>query len=242
MSFKKYVEKIEFKTVTPGSNQEIIFKPLKTRQLKRLSSLNLDDLVLIETVIDDIINECISNEVNVKDLYLYDRTFLAMKIRAKTKGEIHSTVVKCPKCNSESLNNINLDDLTIIPKSIPENNIIKYNDEIQIKIDNIVRKDQEEQYKLIDQTNINNNGLETELKFATLAAAIKSVISPDGEEELTPEDKKWLIEELPPSIIEQIDNWLKDNQFGIDFIYTLKCIHCGEELGKRKVDLDTPFL
>ena len=112
-NFKEFLNVYEFSTVLEGSGETIRFKPLVTKQLKKLfvadAETNPD---AGEAILDDLIKECVVNEdFKVDDLYLLDRISLLFEIRKKSKGETISTTRKCGNCGLETLFNIDLNNV-----------------------------------------------------------------------------------------------------------------------------------
>lgn len=61
-----------------------------------------------------------------------------------------------------------------------------------------------------------------------LAQTIKAINSPDGKEEnLTFEDKQFIMDRLTTGNLTKISNWFEENNFGVDFKVEKKCKQCG---------------
>ena len=105
----------EFSCELPGSGQEVAFKPVNTGQLKKLLTYEKETNLLIqEQALDDLISSSVLTEdFNSDDLYLEDRFFLLVEMRKKTKGEVLEFTLTCPKCNSQSLNRVDLNSMPI---------------------------------------------------------------------------------------------------------------------------------
>jgi len=141
--FLEYLNIYEFETTLPGSGETIRFQPLTTGQLKKLLVYeNETDIMIQEDALDNLICSCVTSEnFDIDNLYLQDRFFLLMEIRKKTKGEKYDFTYKCPKCESQILNSLNLDDLKVtkIPEDI--DNSLALTDHIGISLRHIKRKD-----------------------------------------------------------------------------------------------------
>jgi hypothetical protein len=124
-------------------------------------------------------------------------------------------------------------------------NVVKLNDNISLRLDLVTRKLQQDAFDLFkanhpDMSKVSD--IERTLDVATLlyAMAIKSVITPDGEEELSLEDKVFLLDNIQQSEQEKISKWYDDHDFGIDFSFNVKCAQCGFE-EKKEVPVDSFF-
>jgi len=225
-AFTKYLNIYEFETTLPGSGQVVKFKPLTTGQLKKLLVYeNEKSIIVQEEAMDQLITSCvISEDFDIDELYLQDRFFLLIEIRKKTKGEQYEFTFKCPKCNSQSINSLDLNDLEV--KKIPEefDNSVSLTDDISVTLRHIKRKD----FKLISQfldiedrteTQI-NSGIQTGL----FAAGIEAIATPDGIEENTDiQSRIYLVDNTPTSGFEKIKNWYDDNDFGINMVVKTSC-------------------
>lgn len=227
IDFKQYLNVFEFETILPGSKEKIKFKPMTTGQLKKLLSYEkTKDINIIENVIDDLISECIINKnFDVNNLYLQDRFFLLIKLREKTKGSNYEITWKCPKCNSQSLNVIDISKLKIIPKKEKVNNVLKINDKLSVTLDIIKRGQQKEIIKNISKNKkLSEERKNIEISILSYASSIQSIITPDGKSnKLNLSDKIYLIENLPTSFYDKLREWHDNNDFGIDFTTKMKC-------------------
>lgn len=236
--FKKYLSAFEFNTKLPGSGETVRFRPIKTKQMKRLLMFeNQNDPQVIEAALDEIINECvIDEEFDIKKLYLQDRFFLLLEIRKKTKGETHKFEYSCDSCNSQSMQNIPLNDLeirTLYDKKIDDKNFnkVQLNDNIAVRIEHIKREFQINATKVVEslakKKNLTDNQKMAEMTMISYALAIKSVITEQGEDtKVSDADKIYIINEITQSEYEKIMDWYKENDFGVIFEYDVVCPHC----------------
>lgn len=131
LDFRKYINSYQFETELPGSGENITFKPICTRMIKKLLLYETsEDPNSIENALDEIITECVIDETfNIDDLFLQDRFALLLDMRKATKGNLYTFSSNCTKCQSQSTQNIKLSDLKVkrlnIPKEIEEPEPIK---------------------------------------------------------------------------------------------------------------------
>jgi len=113
--FYDFVNVYDFECELPGSKQVVKFKPVSTGQIKKLLTYeNETNYVIQEQALDDLISSSVLSEgFDIMELYIYDRLFLLIEIRKKTKGEIIEFQIKCPECDSQSLNRVDLNELEL---------------------------------------------------------------------------------------------------------------------------------
>lgn len=93
------------KCVLPGSGQEILFRPFRTREEKEIIKVfQTRDLDHINKTVDKLISLCVIEPDNfdVNKLYEKDREFLAIELRLASVGETVTLNLKCPKCKKSS--------------------------------------------------------------------------------------------------------------------------------------------
>jgi len=230
--FLDYLNIYEFETVLPGSGETVKFKPLTTGQLKKLLIYeNETNIMVQEDALDELIGSCvISENFDIDNLYLQDRFFLLMEIRKKTKGEKFDFTYKCPKCESQILNSINLDDLKVtkIPEDI--DNSLALTDHIGISLRHIKRKDFKTISKYIDIKDKTELQINSEIQTALFAAGIEAIATQDGvEEDISLVNKMYLVDNVPTSAFELIKKWYEDNDFGLDMVISASCSNCGHK-------------
>ncbi|GAF78363.1 unnamed protein product, partial [marine sediment metagenome] len=92
-------------------------------------------------------------------------------------------------------------------------------------------------FKGLSETQMN-----AEMQLFTNSLGIESVTTPDfGEEtELTIEDRKYLIENIPTTEYQKILDWYEHNFFGIKFETQFSCVHC-RHTEKINIPLEQAF-
>jgi len=243
IDFKQYLNIFEFETTLPGSNETIKFKPMTTGQLKKLLSYEkTQNIETIENIIDNLISECVvSKNFNIDNLYIQDRFYLLIKLREKTKGGSYEITWTCPKCKSQSLNIIDISELKVNKRQNNDNNIIKINDNLSIKVDIIKRGQQKEVIKYVEKKNkkLSEERKNIEIGILSYASSIQSIITPNGEiNDIELKDKIYLIENSPTSFYDDLKNWHEKNDFGIDFTTKVQCKNEECEY-KEKIDIPT---
>ncbi len=237
--FKKYLNKYEFKTVLPGTGQKLTFKPITTGQMKALLVHEGEqEMGVIEAVLDQLMTECIvtPKNFNVENMYINDRFFFLIELRKYTKGTTYQFEYKCPDCDSQTLQTVDLKNLNVtkLPKKI--NNLVELDDDISVVLDFPKRIDQKNAYEILRtyEGTPTESQQTAELGIIVTALTIQSVITPDGEDKNTSiEDRIYLLENITTEMYEKIAKWSTTN-FGVDFFVEIKCKSCGHS---HKVDI-----
>lgn len=230
MSFRDYMNTYEFECELPGSREVVKFKPLVTKQIKKLLAHEDDTYEKVEEILDRIISLAVINEdFNIDNLYLQDRFFLTVEIRKKSKGETYDFQFDCPSCESQNYISVNLDNLPVNYLNKKKNNInteVKLTNDVSVNMWYITRGEEKEALSYVDPSLDDEEGTETQLNI--LAQGIKTVNSPDGKEKnLSFDDRKFIIDNSTQKNLADMSNWFRENQFGIDFRFTKKCKSCG---------------
>lgn len=227
--FRDVLNIYSFSCKLPGTGETIEFKPLTTGQLKKLLTYEGETNPIVqEQAIDEVIEASIVTEgFDPNSLYLEDRFFLLLQIRKKSKGEILEFTYDCKKCGSQTLSRVSLDSLPIIERK-DVNPEVDLGNGIKVVLKHVTRAD----YKYINQNmfkNLSDLQATAEMQIMLHSLSIESVTTEQyGEEtDLTLQDKKYLLENIPTNGYEKVKNWHDDNTFGIDFKYNIRCIKCG---------------
>lgn len=228
--FKKYINVYEFDCILPGNGEEVKFKPITTGQMKSLLVYEGETRPSkIEEALDNLITTSVTSEnFDVTELYLQDRFYLLVELRKKTKGNGYQFNFTCPKCKSQSVQNIDLNGLSVTKLDKRLSKKVKINDNITIELGHIKRKDQIEAFKLVDMLpKLTETQKMAEITLYTYAHAIKTIITPDGEEgDVSIKDKVFLLNNISQDDYTKATEWFEKNNFGTDFTYTTKCVHC----------------
>lgn len=225
--FKNYLNVYEFDYTLPGSGQKIKFKPFTTQQMKKLLIYEDEtDVKVVSNVLDELIKSSVTTEnFDMDDIYIRDRFSLLVEMRKKTKGELYKFQFDCPKCNSQILQVVDLDKLDVKSMDV-ETGTIQVADNVSVEIGHIKRKDEKEALENISGE-LTEKETEVEHNLNVLSSCIRSINTPDGkDEDLSFEDKKFIIYNSPQSVLDDIGEWFTENWFGIDFTFEMECKNC----------------
>lgn len=232
LNFLDHINIYEFQCELPGSKQVVEFKPITTGDIKKLLTYeNETNYVIQEKALDDLIlSSVISDDFNIDDLYIYDRMFLLMEIRKKTKGEVLEFKIDCPECKSQSLNRVDLNNLKLVEPENLKNHVINF-DKIKVYLRHMTRGQQKEDIKKHHfPRGIGDTQKAYIFQVLFHACAIDKIETPNGTDEDIPmKDRIYFIENIPVGYVEKIKEEIEKMAFGWDLEYKIICPHCKHE-------------
>ena len=228
--FSEVVNSYQFTAILPSTGETITFKPVDTKTLKSLLVLEKsEDYSAIENLFDSILSHVIvSPELDLDQMLLFDRQKLLMDIRNHSKGQTVQQTYTCPKCQSQSIQTVDFSKLPYKEYKEPEDGFIEIAKGIGIVVGHITRGEQKAAYEFLSlQNDIDTQAKEALSPLYMLAGAIKSYVNKSGiKDDLTFEDKFFMLESLPDSVLEKFKNWMKANSFGYQVVFSFTCPHC----------------
>lgn len=231
--FYDFINVYDFQCELPGSGETVKFKPLTTGNIKNLlTHENEQNYVVQEQVIDDLMSSSILTEgFNVEEQYIYDRLFLLMEIRKKTKSEVLEFQVNCPECKSQSINRLNLEELENKELDSQEDHVVTLNEAIKVHLRHMKRKHQKEDIKAnFFKKSMSDTQQAYMFQLAFHACAINKIETPSGiDEDIPMKDRMYFIEQIPMNYMEVIKKELDDMAFGWKLENKIKCVHCNFE-------------
>lgn len=232
ININDHLNSYNFVCELPSDGKSITFKPFTTGQMKKMLVYeNSDDPFMIESILDDIINKCVTTEdFSVDNLLLQDRFYLLLKIREKSKGDIYNFNYKCTECDMVTPGNVKISEMEVTKMDIDETPI-DLNDQLSVKMKMITRGEQKDIYNRINKRKMTPTEKMVEVITMSVAYSMDTFIVGDEEDSDVPfEDKIDLIDNgLPSSGFETVKKWLEDNDFGLQFTKDLKCLNCGNK-------------
>ena len=218
------IEVPKYELTIPSSGKNVKYRPFLVREEKiLLLAMEADDDKQMMSAIKDIIKECVYEDLNVKDMPIFDIEYIFLQLRAKSKGETVDLNFECGKCKTSIPYQI---DLSTINVTIPKEN----NPKIQLTDDvGIMMK-----YPSLEvQQVIEAEGNEIENIFATIESCIDSIWDKENvyaAKDHTKEELKDFIESLPEQCFEKMQTFFST-------LPTLKheiTLTCTEGKGKKK--------
>tara|TARA_B100000035_G_scaffold263812_1_gene235628 strand:- start:292 stop:1014 length:723 start_codon:yes stop_codon:yes gene_type:complete len=108
---------VNYDLVIPSTGQQIKYRPFVVREEKvLLTALESGDAQQITNGMRDIVKVCTFNEVDIKQLAMYDLEYIFLKLRAKSVGEKATLLMKCQEdeCGHETPVEVNLDEVELV--------------------------------------------------------------------------------------------------------------------------------
>ena len=231
--FYDHVNVYDFSCELPGSKETIQFKPVNTGQIKKLLTYeNEQNYVIQEQALDMLITSSVlSEDFDINNMYIYDRLFLLIEIRKKTKGESIEYQITCPECNSQSLNKIDLNALELTKIDEELTSALELSNGIKVYLRHLKRHHQVED---IQAKFFHRNMTEKEKMYMAQilfhACAIEKVETPSGmDENILLEDRMYFVEKIPMNEMEKIKKRADEMAFGWKLEQKIKCVHCKYE-------------
>jgi len=240
MSLKSFLNVYEFETTLPGSKNIVKYKGFSTNTMKKLLVFeNEKDPLKEEEILDKILKMSILDEnVNIDDMYVLDRYYLFIKIREATKGSEFTFTHTCNECKSQSLQVIDLKNLTIEKPEIKDD-IRLLNGQLKMELDFPFRKDQKKAYSYIKK-HLSYTEKKVDMQLADLASMVNKITSDNKTHEIDLKELIDFIGDLPENEKSKFDTWIEKNKFGIDLKHEFKCDHCGHSI-KRDLPMTNFF-
>lgn len=138
----------KYQLTIPSSGKEISYRPFLVKEEKiLLIAMESEDEMQMTHAITDIILNCVYEEIDVKNLPMFDIEYIFLQLRAKSKGEIIDLTFECGKCNKPITAQVDLAKIDItrteghdikIPLSDNVGIIMKYP---SMEIQNVIKKE-----------------------------------------------------------------------------------------------------
>ena len=229
VDIKGLIDSYEFPCTLAGSGQKLMIKPITTGQMKKILIYEEEnDPYIVEEVLDKLVTSCVVTEgFDINSVYLQDRFSLLLELRKVTKGDKYSFNWKCPKCGVENIKSLNISDLNVIPADL-SGNIISVGERLKLEVSFPTRADQKDAIVRMKNKKLSNyQERQLEVQTGTFVNSIKKVHTPDDIlDDISFEDKYYILENISSDVFERFTNWFKDHEFGIEFKNDVNCISC----------------
>lgn len=238
------IDSYEFPCTLTGSGQKLSIKPITTGQMKKILIYEDEsDPYVVEDVLDKLISSCVATEgFDVDSLYLQDRFSLLLEIRKVTKGDKYTFNWKCPSCDVENIKSLDISKLNVVPVDFG-GNVISVGERLKFEVSFPTRADQKDAVDRMKKKKISNyQERQLDVQTGTFANSIKKVHTPDGIlEEVSFDDKYYILDNISSDVFEQFTDWFKDHDFGIEFKSDIECVSC-EYIEKMEIPLTDFFI
>ena len=114
MALPKINDKPKYELTIPSTGKSVRYRPYLVREEKILMmAMESQDKKAALNAIVDTITACVDEDLNKKDLTIFDIEYMFIKIRSKSIGETTTIGLKCKSCDSVNEVQVNLDDVKI---------------------------------------------------------------------------------------------------------------------------------
>jgi len=214
----------KYKLIIPSSGKEVNYRPFLVKEEKiLLIAMESDDEIQMTSAIQNIIENCVYDDLEVQSMPMFDIEYIFLQLRAKSKGEVVDLSFECGKCKKP----INVQvDISKIETTKTEGHDIK----IPLSDDvGVIMK-----YPSIEiQSIINKESTDVENVFSTIIFCIDSIWDKESvyaSKDHTKEELDNFLESLPD------DSFTKIQKF-FDTVPVLKHeleLKCTSKNGKGK--------
>lgn len=98
----------------PSTGKEIEYRPYSVKEEKTLLlAIEAQDQRQMITAVQDLITACTFDEVNGRNLTMYDLEYMFLKLRAKSVGETSTIRAACSECEKYNDIEVNIDDVEV---------------------------------------------------------------------------------------------------------------------------------
>jgi len=185
----------------PSSGKEVNYRPFLVKEEKiLLIAMESDKEEEMTTAIKDIIHNCVYEDLDVKNMPMFDIEYIFLQLRAKSKGEIVDLSFECGKCKKPIAIQV---DLSKIEITRTEGHDIK----IPLSDDvGVIMK-----YPSMDiQKVISKENSDVENVFTTISFCIESIWDKEtvyASKDHTREELNEFMESLPDDSFKKIQNF-----------------------------------
>ena len=228
----------KFTLTLPVSGIEVKARPFLIREQKMLlQAMEIGDKTQVVLALDDIMNDCTFDELDIDNLSVPDVEYLMLHLRSKSVGEEIKMSYTCSNtvqddndqpttCDTKIKVSININDVNV--KSVSDH---KYK---LIFDDNIGMVLQDIPYGIYKYISTDKDSLERTMTLRN--SCVKSIFDADRvwtRNEFTDEELDDFVEGLYSNDYEQIEDFI-DNMPILEHTIELKCPSCGH---KEKITL-----
>ena len=236
IDLKSLLNTYEFSCELPSDSRTITFRPFTTGQMKKmLVHESSKSPFIIEQILDDVINDCVTTpDFSVDDILLQDRFYLLLKIREHSKGDTYQYNWRCPECKTDNVGAVKISSMVVTPMNI-DTTPIPLNDKLSVTMKLITRGEQKQIYTLLDKTKLTVQQKMVEAATMSIACSLDTFISgEERDDKVTFEEKVNVVNNfISAQTFELLKEWIVDNDFGIKFEIALTCMN--EECEKQEV-------
>ena len=185
----------------PSSGKEVSYRPFLVKEEKiLLIAMESDKEEEMTTAIKDIIHNCVYEDLDVKNMPMFDIEYIFLQLRAKSKGEIVDLSFECGKCKKPISIQVDLSKIEIT-RTEGHNIKIPLSDDVGVIM----------KYPSMDiQKVISKENSDVENVFTTISFCIESIWDKEtvyASKDHTREELNEFMESLPDDSFKKIQNF-----------------------------------
>ena len=185
----------------PSTGKEVSYRPFLVKEEKiLLIAMESDNEIEMTNAIKDIIHNCIYEELDVKNMPMFDIEYIFLQLRAKSKGEIADLTFECGKCKKPIDVQVDLSKIEVT-RTEGHDTKIPLSDDVGV----IMR------YPSMEvQSIINKESSDVENIFSTISFCIESIWDKEtvyATKDHTKEELNEFLESLPDSSFTKIQKF-----------------------------------
>ena len=198
MALPKINDKPKYSVVVPSTGKSVEYRPFLVKEEKiLLLAMESQDPKQILQAIGDTIKACVTDDLNMNRLTVFDIEYMFLQIRGKSVGERAPLLFKCQKenCFEQTEVVLNIDDVKIDIKS-------KSTANIQITDEYSIRMKWPTYNSMLSSGVVDQDLSATDMAFSVVVQCMEAI---QGEED------QWMIKDTPESeVIEFLESLTAD--------------------------------
>ena len=217
-------------------------KSLLIRYLTAVEEHVLVDSFLVETGkgIELVLENVIMDEINIRDLLLSDFQAILIFLRSTAYGDLVEFNSVCPFCGKEGEQDIRLSELEFkSPKNNPneDGKYVLYLPELDLEFVISPMTLEKEMQKIENESDEdyfqirNEDGILTKIRKDKTLGLVYNIDSINGI--VNKEEIKRIVKKLPKKHFDSINNFIIENEVGVNEEVNLKCPSCGQDFVQK---------
>jgi DNA-directed RNA polymerase subunit M/transcription elongation factor TFIIS len=221
----------------PSTQVEVEFRPYLVGEEKVLmiAAESGNETVMMKAMVD-IIERCVTQDINSKKLKLYDVEYIFTQLKSKSAGESSEVIIKCTECEEPNTIALNVDnDVTVT-------NLLSKKDDFKIDITKDIGIALRH-LTMEDTLNDSNDKSPTNQVFSKIVQCIDYIYEGDTIYDVREEGREEMytfIESLNTKQFKLLSDFI-ENMPRVELNSKFKCTKCGKNNKVKLVGIDNFF-
>jgi len=113
-----------YELILPSTDEVVKYRPFLVKEYKILLTALQSDNEEIHRMVEELIDACTFNKLNIQELATFDLEYLFLNIRSKSIGEVSTLTLKCEQCEEKMEIELDLTKATVEKKQEHSNKIL----------------------------------------------------------------------------------------------------------------------